>query len=61
MFRFKIGLVLGFVAGWLVATGRAAEMVDQLRARLDRAPRADGATGVDDAGGIYDFPVRATQ
>ncbi len=48
MFRFKIGLILGFAAGWLVATGRAAEMVDQLRARLDRRPSPDG-TVLDDA------------
>jgi hypothetical protein len=60
MFRFKFGLILGFAAGWLVATGRAAEMVDQLRARLDRRPSPDG-TVLDDAGGVYDFPVRATQ
>ena len=59
MFRFKIGLILGFAAGWLVATGRAAEMVDQLRARLDRRPSP--GTPIDDAGGVYDFPVRATQ
>ena len=60
MFRFKIGLILGFTAGWLVATGRAAEMVDQLRPRLDRRPSPDGTAALDDSGGVYDFPVRAT-
>ena len=61
MFRFKIGLILGFAAGWLVATGRAAEMIDQLRARLDGRPGPDRAAPLDDNGGVYDFPVRATQ
>ena len=31
MSRFKFGLVLGFVAGWLVATGKGAELLDQAR------------------------------
>ena len=60
MFRFKIGLVLGFAAGWLVATGRAAELVDQLRAPALDQPRTATAA-LADSGGVYDFAVRAAQ
>jgi hypothetical protein len=57
MSRFKFGLVLGFAAGWLVATGRAAELLEQARTRFverDSAPAADD-------NGVYDFAVRAAQ
>jgi len=32
MAKFKLGLVVGFVAGWAVGTGRAADLVQRLRA-----------------------------
>jgi hypothetical protein len=31
MAKFKFGMVLGFVAGWAVGSGRAAELVQRLR------------------------------
>ena len=31
MTKFKLGLVIGFVAGWAVASGKAAELVARVR------------------------------
>src|SRR3954468_16979386 len=31
MTKFKLGLVIGFTAGWAVGSGKAAEMVARLR------------------------------
>ena len=59
MSRFKFGLVLGFVAGWLVATGKALELLEQARTRLTSG-RADVAPAAD-VNGVYDFAVRAAQ
>ena len=33
MLRFKLGAMLGFAAGWLVASGKASEWWQQLRSR----------------------------
>jgi hypothetical protein len=55
MSRFKFGLVLGFAAGWLVATGRAAELLEQARKRFVERHTAPAS----DANGVYDFAVRA--
>jgi hypothetical protein len=61
MFRFKLGLVLGFAAGWLVATGRAAELIDDLRARVKaRSTPADDQVALHDAG-VYDLAVKSAQ
>lgn len=58
MSRFKFGLVLGFVAGWLVATGRATELFEQARKRLvDRGSSEPSDAAA--ANGVYDFAVRA--
>jgi hypothetical protein len=56
MFRFKVGVVIGFGLGWLVASGKGAELIDRFRASrttTDQATTADG--------GVYDFAVRAAQ
>ena len=42
MWKFKLGVVLGFVAGWAVATGKAAELVKRLRS----------STGTDTPGAV---------
>ena len=58
MFRFKAGIVVGFGLGWLVASGKAAELIEQFRQkRKGGAP----AVGGDKADGVYDFAVRAAQ
>lgn len=31
MLKFKLGAVLGFAAGWAVGSGRAMEMIQQMR------------------------------
>ncbi len=31
MWKFKLGVVVGFLAGWAVATGKAAELVKRLQ------------------------------
>jgi hypothetical protein len=59
MSQFKIGLVLGFGLGWLVATGRAAQLVDDVRERF--IDKAGSTTSAGDADGVYDFAVRAAQ
>lgn len=61
MSRFKIGLVLGFVAGWLVATGRAAQLFDQASSRIAARRKPTIAAVPEDAEGVYDFAVRAAQ
>jgi len=39
--KFKFGMVIGFVAGWAVGSGRAAQMIKQLQAsRSDDGPGA---------------------
>jgi|EndMetStandDraft_5_1072996.scaffolds.fasta_scaffold3418954_1 hypothetical protein len=58
MSRFKFGLVLGFVAGWLVATGKGLELLEQARTRLTNR---DAAAPAADVNGVYDFAVRAAQ
>lgn len=62
MLRFKFGLVLGFVIGWLVASGKAAQLIDQASDRV-AARRAPSTTALpaDATGGVYDFAVRAAQ
>ena len=41
MWKFKLGVVLGFVAGWAVATGKATELVQRLRSSAE--PETPGA------------------
>jgi hypothetical protein len=63
MLKFKLGLVLGFAAGWAVGTGRAAALWDQIRRAAGQRPdgvapassntttfgqRADGPAKTDD-------------
>ena len=31
MWKFKLGVVVGFIAGWAVASGKAAELVQRMR------------------------------
>ena len=57
MSRFKFGLVLGFVAGWLVATGKAKELLEQARQKISERDATNPP--VADADGVYDFAVRA--
>ncbi len=59
MSRFKFGLVIGFTVGWLVATGKATELLDKARERATAARRQQSAPA--DANGVYDFAVRAAQ
>jgi hypothetical protein len=59
MSHFKLGLVIGFGLGWLVATGRAAQLVDDLRERF--LDTSGSTTSASDANGVYDFAVRAAQ
>ena len=35
MAKFKFGLVVGFLAGWAVGSGRAADLVRRLRASAE--------------------------
>jgi len=35
MAKFKFGVVLGFIAGWAVGSGKAAELVQRLRSSAD--------------------------
>ena len=58
MSRFKFGLVLGIVIGWLVTSGKGAELLEQARRRA-QAARADAKVAPADADGVYDFAVRA--
>ena len=60
MSRFKFGLVIGFAAGWLVATGKGAELLGQARDRLAARRNAPAAAPAAD-NGVYDFAVRAAQ
>jgi hypothetical protein len=32
MLKFKLGLLMGFLAGWAVGSGKAAELVQKMRA-----------------------------
>ena len=32
MAKFKLGILIGFLAGWAVGSGRAAQMIKELRA-----------------------------
>jgi hypothetical protein len=32
MLKFKLGAILGFLAGWAVGSGKAAELVQRMRA-----------------------------
>jgi hypothetical protein len=57
MFRFKLGVVVGFGLGWLVVSGRASELIDRFRA--SRTAGQQPATA--DAAGVYDFAVHAAQ
>ncbi len=57
MFRFKLGLAVGFGLGWLVTSGKGAELIDRFRSSrsgADTAPTAESS-------GVYDFAVRAAQ
>ena len=56
MFRFKFGLVVGLAVGWLVGTGKAAELLE--RFRQDRKAATVGPAAATD---VYDFAVRAAQ
>ena len=56
MFRFKLGLVVGFGLGWLVASGKGAELIERFR-----ASRSSGQATTADSAGVYDFAVRAAQ
>ena len=56
MFRFKFGLIVGLAVGWLVGTGKAAELLD--RFRRDRKTGTAAPSAGDD---VYDFAVRAAQ
>jgi len=40
MFRFKMGIALGYLLGWMVASGKAAELLEQFKER-----RGTGAVG----------------
>jgi hypothetical protein len=47
MFKFKMGALLGFAAGWAVGSGRAAEFWDQIQRRTSTqgtpSPATNGA------------------
>jgi hypothetical protein len=42
MFKMKLGAIVGFALGWLVGSGRAAKLWDQLQ---DAATRRAGGAG----------------
>jgi hypothetical protein len=44
MFKLKLGAIVGFALGWLVGTGRAAKLWDQLQEAATR--RAGGSRPV---------------
>lgn len=57
MFRFKLGVAVGFGLGWLVVSGKGAELIDRFRASRSRADTSPTAA----SSGVYDFAVRAAQ
>ncbi|MCU1504083.1 MAG: hypothetical protein JWM12_3437 [Ilumatobacteraceae bacterium] len=57
MFRFKLGLAIGAGIGWLIGSGKAAELLERLR--QSRSPEVVGVG--DSTTGVYDFAVRAAQ
>ena len=66
MFRFKLGIVIGYALGWLVTSGKAAELIEQLRERQagigSSSPaggRFSGTTVTSTTDDPYDFAVRA--
>jgi hypothetical protein len=44
MFKMKLGAIVGFALGWLVGSGRAAKLWDQLQEAVTR--RAGGSRPV---------------
>jgi hypothetical protein len=61
MFRFKLGIGIGFSLGWLVGSGKAAELIEQFRQRR-ASTDAPGLHAVTDASShVYDFAVRAAE
>ncbi len=57
MFRFKAGIVIGFGLGWLVASGKGAQLIEQFR----QSRKGGDAATASKADGVYDFAVRAAQ
>jgi hypothetical protein len=57
MFRFKLGVAVGFGLGWLVVSGKASELIERFRASRSGAEPAVTA----DSAGVYDFAVRTAQ
>jgi hypothetical protein len=45
MLKFKLGVILGFLAGWAVGSGKAAELVERMRSSSTAgAPGAAGSS-----------------
>jgi hypothetical protein len=66
MFRFKLGIVIGYGLGWLVTSGKASELIDQIRERQGGIGSSSSpttgrfdSTRVTSAGDSYDFAARA--
>lgn len=57
MFRFKMGVAIGFGLGWLVVSGKAGELIDRFRSSRSTSD----ATTTAESAGVYDFAVRAAQ
>jgi len=46
MLKFKLGVILGFLAGWAVGSGKAAELVQRMRSSSTaEAPGAVASRG----------------
>lgn len=60
MFRLKLGIAIGYGLGWLVASGKAAELLDRYRRRRDATSFGASSPLVADSSGVYDFAVRVT-
>jgi hypothetical protein len=46
MFKMKLGAIVGFALGWLVGTGRAAKLWDQLQEAATRRAGGSGPVAV---------------
>ena len=57
MFRFKLGVAVGFGLGWLVVSGKGAELIDRFRASRAGSDNTPNTASSE----VYDFAVRAAQ
>jgi len=58
MLRFKLGAIIGFLAGWAVGSGKAAELVERMRASANAG--APGAVASRVPGPAFDHSTEST-